>query len=52
MKDQREDYLVANLKYILEIGGGRQDSTHLESSVRGKKDEIEELCEHNIAAML
>jgi hypothetical protein len=29
MKDQREDYLVANLKYMLEISNGRQDTTHL-----------------------
>lgn len=52
MKDQREDHLVANLKYILEISSGRQDSGHLEASIKGKRDEIEELCERNASAML
>jgi hypothetical protein len=44
MKDQREDYLAANLKYIIEISNGQHDASHLEASIKGKKDEIEELC--------
>jgi hypothetical protein len=52
MKDQKEDYLVANLKYILESSGMQHDSADLDASIKNKKDEIEDVCSRNMNAMI
>lgn len=52
MKDQKEDYLVANLKYILESSGLQQDSADLDAGIRNKKDEIEDICSRNMNTMI
>lgn len=52
MKDQKEDYLVANLKYILESSGMQHDSSDLDASIRNKKDEIEDVCSRNMTALI
>lgn len=40
MKGGRDETLIANLKYLLDIGGSRHDGSHLEVGIQTKKEEI------------
>lgn len=40
MKGGRDETLIANLKYLLDIGGSRHDGSHLEAGIQTKKEEI------------